>query len=258
MSARKARGSFDAASLALALGGLGVLLWASRSKSAQEWGPEMPAGSFDFAYLDDRYLAAGESNGGRAMVPLGASEPAPLLVYLHGNNESGVLHRGFGGGSRGDNDVRTMAPPGWIVAGPSQTRGAKGSSLWAGFDLDAFVAAVEQATGRQVDRERVVLAGHSGAGCTVGGGLLSKFGDIKPAKVVVIDVCMNPPYGSLYAEQARAVPLEVYYQPFTWTRDFAGFEKLLSGLAKVERITGPFTGNAHEQIVPLALGRALA
>lgn len=251
-------------SWAYALGGLGVLLWLSKTKRASGvssgWSgsTEGSTGSFDFPYLDERYLAAGQSNGGRAMVPLGVSEPAPLLVYLHGNNDSAILHRAMGGGARGDNDVRTMAPPGWIVAAPSQTRNAKGQTLWAGFDLDAFVAAVEQATGRQVDRERVVLAGHSGAGCTVGGGLLSRFGAIVPSKIVVIDVCMNPPYGSLFAAQARVAPMEVYYQTFTWNRDYKSFEQALSGLAKVERILGPFSGNAHEQIVPLALGQALS
>lgn len=246
------------------LGGAGALLLLGRAKASsdQEWsggeagGETGPAGTVDFPFMDERYLASGQSNGGRVEVP-DARGALPLLVYLHGNNDSGVLHRAMGG-APGDNDVRTMAPAGWMVAAPSQTRGAKGQSLWAGFDLDAFVAAVEAAAGRTVDRSRVVLSGHSGAGCTTGGGLLGKLGSVVPAKVVVIDVCMTPVYGSLYAALGALVPVEVYYQPFTWARDYAGFTRAFGTRGKVVQIDGPFTGNAHEQIVPLALGQALS
>lgn len=240
-----------------ALGGVGILLLASRSSAATQEELVLPSGTFDFPFMDERYLAAGQVDGGRVEVPAGATGPLPLLVWLHGNNDSAVLHRGMGG-DKGGNDVRTMAPPGWMVAAPSQTKNAKGPTLWAGFDLDAFVSAVEQATGREVDRSRVVFAGHSGAGCTSGGGLQIKYGAVVPSKLVVVDTCLNPFFGSMLAELSSRVPVEVYYQPFTWARDFAGFERALGGRGKVERITGPFTGNAHEQIVPLALGRALA
>lgn len=222
-----------------------------------------PGGTFDFAFEDARWLRPGQSLGGRAVVPEGLTGALPLLVWLHGNNSTTEMHRGLGGGAAGSNDLSRMEGVGTlplVIAAPSQTKNAADASLWSGFDLDAFVEAVEKATGRHIDRSRVVLAGHSGAGCSQAGGLLSPLGAVEPRKVLNIDGCLNERYGQLFGELGARVPVEVYYQTKSWTRDPAGFARGLAGRGVFEEIKsmGAATGNPHEDVVPVALAKALS
>lgn len=217
----------------------------------ETWEP----GSFDFPFEDERRLARGQKNGGRVYVPPGTRGRPTVMVWLHGNNEGASLHRGLGGGG---SDLRTTLPSGFILAAPSQSVSAKGPSLWGGFDLDRFLDAVDAALGKKVDRSDVVLMGHSGAGCSMGSGLHSKFDRTMPKKIVLVDTCLSPELGASLAKMADRTKVYAYYQPKTWKRDFAGFGRALGGKGVFEEIAVPGAGNAHEDIVPLAVAKALS
>lgn len=191
----------------------------------------------EFSFEDGRYLAAGETNGGAIFVPDGVDAEAlsPLVVLLHGTNERGPLHRWL----RGDagRDLRPVVQrlvdadgvPPMLLAAPSQTRGASsGRKLWEGFDLSAFVDAVEHAADglARVDRDRVVVVGHSGAGCNPNGGLLraaSVPGDVVPIGIVAADVCMDVEAAELLAHAPDTTDVSVFWQPVSWPRDFDAF-----------------------------------
>ncbi len=208
-------------------------------------------GTYDFPFNDSAWLASGQ-NGGRAYVGTSVdSTSAPLVVWLHGNNNGGSLHRGLGGAGSAF-DLRSKVPSNFIVAGPSQTRGASGGTLFSHFDLDAFVKEVEEATGTKVDRSRVYLVGHSGANCNVSGGTLSPLGVIKP-RTIAIDGCLDDKYGRAYRERSQRVPVSVYYQTGTWSRDYEAFRKSFGNAGEFREITVPanVAYNAHEGIVPV-------
>jgi hypothetical protein len=229
--------------------------------------------SATFAFEDARYLRSGDREGGLVHAP-GAddsvtTDPLPLLVFLHGVNESGPLHRGLGAGAF---DLRAVvedlaqrkATRPFAVAGPSQNKEAwTGSRLWSGFDLDAFVDAVEAAlpSGGRIDRERVVVAGHSGAGCNTSGGLLAPAGKIEPLAILALDTCMDAEFGKLFGEASRRAPVFVFHQTALWPRDVGAFTAAFEaargdGEGAIEKleVTGP---NPHDDVVPIALRRAL-
>ncbi|RYE94968.1 MAG: hypothetical protein EOO75_00535, partial [Myxococcales bacterium] len=161
---------------------------ASSVRSSQ--GPRTGAEASEerFAFEDERYLLPHQKEGGLVYVPsaVPAGASVPLVIFLHGNNPNGPLHRGLGSGAgllTSSNEIEagydlrpvvqemidrgTMAPV--MVGGPSQTREAsKGRDMWPTFDPFAFVDAAERSLGdrARVDRERVVVVGHSGAGCS--------------------------------------------------------------------------------------------
>lgn len=222
-----------------------------------------------FAYDDARLLQSDEHDGGLAHFRTGGSGNVPLLVFLHGVNERGPLHRGLGAGGYDLRaivdelaDADAIEPP--MVAGPSQTRDAwTGSKLWGDFDLDEFVAATEKAVGVKVDRGRIILVGHSGAGCNPTGGLLAPLGTVKPLAIVPIDVCMDDRFGRLFGERAGVAPVHVLYQDALWPREFSAFKSALDATtagdparkATVTRYDAP-GANSHEEIVRVGL-RAL-
>jgi poly(3-hydroxybutyrate) depolymerase len=213
-------------------------------------------GDYFFAYHDADYLAPGQRLGGQAYVPPGTRTDARLLVYLHGNNDGGMVHGGMGATDTAY-DLRKLAPPGTIVAAPSQTRNASGAGLWAGFSLDEFVAAVEVATGATIDRTRVILMGHSGAGCSSVGGLFSRLGAIRPQLVAAVDVCAGPGFGEAYGRLAEQVPVRVFYQTRSWSRDFAGFHAGLNNRATFEEVQTPPGQSPHSAIVPVVASHLL-
>lgn len=225
------------------------------------------AADVTFAFEDARYLRDGEHEGGLAHATT-TRDPAALVVFLHGVNEAGPLHRGLGAGTY---DVRAViddligsgaieAP---ILAGPSQTRDAwTGSKLWADFDLAAFVDATEKATGGKIDRGRVILVGHSGAGCNASGGMLSPMTKLKPMAFVALDTCMDERFGKLWAAAANIAPVHIAYQDLIWPREVAAFKTAIDlALAKgrsatVTRYNSP-TLNPHEEVVSLGLRSVL-
>ena len=138
----------------------------------------------EFAFGGGKYVKPREAaRAGLVVVPeavsLGAR--APLVVFLHGLNQDGPLHKWMG--AKGTPDVSAMlvrlqaegrAAP-FLVAAPSQTVDAsKPWGMWASFDLSDFVQKTEAALGPRasVDRSRVVVLAHSGGGCNVHGSAL--------------------------------------------------------------------------------------
>jgi hypothetical protein len=231
------------------------------------------ATSVDFPFDDERYLLFAQQDGGRAFVPEGvvADQPVPLVIFLHGTNDMGPLHRWMAE----PNDLRPVVQK-WVrdgavgpmvLAAPSQTRKAwSGKYLWAGFDAGAFVAATQSALGAsaRLDRNQVVLVGHSGAGCNDAGGLLAAAGSALLFKALVaIDTCMDGGIGEQLGQAASALQLRVYWQPESWRRDVAAFEQgLLSaaGQASEPPVLESIPGlglDAHNLIVREALRRAL-
>jgi hypothetical protein len=223
--------------------------------------------SVTFPFDDARYLQPGEKEGGLVhRTDEGASGALPLVVYLHGTNEKGPLHRGLGApGFDLRKTIETLDLPPLLIAGPSTTKDAwTGSKLWPDFDLTRFVDAVDGAlpSGVKADRARVILAGHSGAGCNQTGGLLSRAG-LSPFAILAIDTCLDADFGRAFGEAASRAPVHVFWQE-SWPRDVAGFEAAFTeALQKdsarrgtIERVDvqGP---NPHEDIVPLTIARML-
>jgi hypothetical protein len=225
-----------------------------------------------FAYEDERYLYRDQRQSGAALLP-DAAEPVPLLVLLHGVNSGGDTHLWLGGGGR---DLRPLAlalmqsgevSP-FVLAAPSQTKGASSTRrLWSAFDLSSFVDAVAQASAGsvEIDRQRVVLMGHSGAGCNPDGGLASDFwteADPLPQALVSIDPCLDVEMGAAMSRRPVAVPLLLWWQSAIWRRDPLAFwaaltldqpEQRLDRLQEL-RVSGP---NPPDAIVPLAFERAV-
>ena len=81
-------------------------------------------------------------------------------------------------------------------------------------------------------------------------------GFVKTEAVIAIDGCLGPSYGDALGKLGQRLPVYVYFQRQTWLRDFDGFAKAFAGRGVLEEVKG-LTGNPHEAIVPVALGRAL-
>lgn len=228
-----------------------------------------------FPHQDARFLYRFQHNGGAALLPTGTSveRPLPLVVFLHGTNGSGEPHLWLGGGGK---DLRPMArrlietgqvEP-FVLAAPSQTRNAGlAATVWQGFSLNAFVDDVVQATQGvvQIDRGRVVLAGHSGAGCNPSGGLAANFwsaGLPLPMALVSIDPCLDRKMGGAFARRPSEVPLLLWWQPAIWVRRPDKFSAALALDKPEERVDRvrelpPLGPNPHEAILPVALESAL-
>lgn len=227
-----------------------------------------------FPHQDTRFLYRFQRNGGAAVLPEQATEaPLPLVVFLHGTNPTSEPHMWLGGGGR---DLRPMikrligtgvVKP-FVLAAPSQTKNAGlAAKVWEGFDLNAFVDDVVKATDGSVaiDRTRVVLAGHSGAGCNPSGGLAADFwsaGVPLPLALVSIDPCLDRKMGGAFARRPTEVPLLLWWQPAIWVRQPAKFEAALLRDKPEERVDRvrelpPMGANPHEAILPIALESAL-
>jgi hypothetical protein len=206
---------------------LSTLLFASPSHAGK---------SFDFAFHDDEFLLPRQHGGGRAYVPkqVNADEPVPIVVFLHGVNRFNQLHMWLG---RGPDDLRARLdtwiargdlPPA-VLAAPSQTRDALWpGTLWTGIDLDEFVTAAERAmAGRaRISRDHVIVAGHSGAGCNVDGGLLKIAADrgaIRPMGIVALDTCLDAGVGEALAQASEFTRIAAYWQSVVWNRKVADF-----------------------------------
>lgn len=177
---------------------------------------------------------------GRAYLPLAvtsdAAVPRPLIVFLHGVNSDHVPHFWMGGG--GQADVREWideivaaglieAP---VLAAPSTDRSCTlPQALFTGFDLDRFLARTLRAVrdAATIDLSRVILVGHSGAGCNLKGGLITALrASIAPAAALVVDVCMDPYEAPGYARAQASTDLVVTWQS-SWQRDVRGFQRRL-------------------------------
>lgn len=227
-----------------------------------------------FEHDDERYLLPKQHQGGAALLPPSGEEAAlPVVVFLHGTNETGALHMWFGGKDR---DVRPVvqrlvesrrARP-FILAAPSQTRhAAVPRALWSGFELGAFIDDTANAlSGKaQIDRARVYVVGHSGAGCNPNGGVASRWATqaLQPVAVASIDPCLDAEMGAAMARRPTQVPLSVWWQAAVWPRSPGAFWTSLTRRKPPERVdrllqlkvSGP---TAHDDVVPLALEQFLS
>lgn len=228
-----------------------------------------------FEHEDARFLHRYQRKGGAALVPEGvrAEQPLPLVVFLHGTNSTSEPHLWMGGGGK---DLRPLATrligsgqvKPFVLAAPSQTKNAAlAAKVWQDFDLNRFVEDAVTATSGQVtiDRERVVLAGHSGAGCNPKGGLAADFwsaGAPLPLALVSIDPCLDRKMGGAFARRPVEVPLLLWWQPAIWVREPAKFTAALSRDKPEQRIDRvlelpPMGANPHDAILPVALESAL-
>lgn len=228
-----------------------------------------------FVFDDAHLLRDGEAHGGLLHAsPNAAGKERPLLVFLHGVNEAGPLHRGLGGAGTFDLralvdtlDEQNRIEPA-IVAGPSQTKDAwSGSRMWSTLDVDAFVDAVEDALpdGLAIDRTRIVIAGHSGAGCNPNGGLARALHTkIEPLAILALDTCMDPAFGKLLGEATATAPVHVFFQTSIWPRDFDGFKSAFfaevakdsSRIGTAESLWSP-GANPHDELALVALRKTL-
>lgn len=239
------------------------------------WAPPASAKTLYFPHQDARFLYRFQHNGGAAVVPESASptEAVPLVVFLHGTNPSSEPHMWLGGGGK---DLRPLVKrlidggqvKPFVLAAPSHTKNAGlAATVWRGFDLKSFVDDVVRATDGQVkvDRTRIVLAGHSGAGCNPSGGLASDFwsaGVPLPLALVSIDPCLDRKMGASFARRPTEVPLLLWWQPAIWVRHPAKFEAALAQGKPEQRIDRvrqlpPMGANPHEAILPVAFESAL-
>lgn len=242
---------------------------------AGSWSAPADANTLYFPHQDARFLYRFQRNGGAATLPdnVGTEEPLPVVVFLHGTNPTTETHMWMGGGGK---DLRPLAKrliesgqvKPFILAAPSQTKNAGlAATVWQDFDLNAFVEDVVRATEGKVtvDRTRVVLAGHSGAGCNPKGGLAADFwsaGVPLPLALVSIDPCLDRKMGGAFARRPTEVPLLLWWQPAIWIRQPAKFEAALlrdKPEQRVDRVRElpPMGPNPHEAILPVAFESAL-
>jgi hypothetical protein len=192
--------------------------------------------SFDFAFHDEEYLLPRQHGGGRAYVPkqVTADTAVPLVVFLHGVNRRNRLHMWLGSGpadlrAKLDKWIARGDLPPAVLAAPSQTRDALWpGTLWTGLDLDEFVTAAERAVaGRaQISRDQVIVAGHSGAGCNMEGGLLKIAADrgaIRPIGIVALDTCLDAEVGQALARANELTRVAAYWQSVMWHRKVVDF-----------------------------------
>jgi hypothetical protein len=215
--------------------------------------------SFDFPFHDDEYLLARQHDGGRAYVPkqVSSDQPAPLVVFLHGVNRRNRLHMWLGSGPA---DLRTKLEasiehgdlPAAILAAPSQTRDALWPTmLWTGIDLEEFVTATEQAlAGRaRIARDQVIVAGHSGAGCNLEGGILKIAADrsaIDPLGIVALDTCLDGEIGEALGRARESTRIATYWQSVIWPRKVVDFAIGFS----VVRQEAPSSSDWFEHVSP--------
>ena len=217
-----------------------AFLWASSAVAAGK--------RVTYPYFDDTYLAPGESKGAAVFVPAQLAHPkkAPLVVFLHGNNPEGVLHKEFGAYGQTDlsavaeNLVASGTSRPFIIAAPSQTRHADaGKRLWQDFDLDSFVDVTEQQLGGSgsIARDQVYVIGHSGAGCNPDGGLLRAATHSRnaPRAVIAVDTCLDGDSGQAIGLANPNTTVWIRWQHGTWMRPV---EQFASAYARSARQSG--------------------
>lgn len=202
-----------------------------------------------------------------------APKPLPLLVFLHGTNEAKIPYRWMGGGQEGD--VRRIASEimesgqasPFVVVAPSSVSPLMGNAMtsWIGFDLDAFLDKAFQRLGDTVpiDKTKIVLAAHSGAGCGTRGGIVPALKSKVPIYAAFsIDTCMGTEVAVALAA-AGPTHVVVSYQTLSWdSRPFSDFKTIF--LREVKRHPAPQgvlrelvqeapVPMAHDAMVPITL-----
>jgi hypothetical protein len=100
---------------------------------------------------------------------------------------------------------------------------------WPAFDLDMFIDKTEERLGQAavIDRGRVIVAAHSGAGCNIRGGLNAAL-HAKSTPVLAgfsIDTCMLLDLAKDLAHLRPTTHVVVSWQSVSWPeREFGGFK----------------------------------
>lgn len=162
--------------------------------------------------------------------------PMPLVVFMHGLNRDLIPHRWMGGGNEGD--VRRIVSelidagkiPPVILAGPGSIERAavSGGSSFPVFDFDKLLDQIEQgaAPHASFDRKRVIVTGHSGAGCSDQGGIIAATRTREPVLAIVsIDTCMPGALATALGNATPSTHVIVTWQ-IAWDRPFTHFEKV--------------------------------
>lgn len=146
----------------------------------------------------------------------------------------------MGGGSEGDlrrivsELMESGAVPPMLVAAPSSTNPDTMTNAilsWPAFDLDMFLDKTEERLGQAavIDRGRVVVAAHSGAGCNIRGGLDAAL-HAKSTPVLAgfsIDTCMLLDLAKDLAHVRPTTHVVVSWQSISWPeREFGGFSSV--------------------------------
>jgi hypothetical protein len=194
--------------------------------------PPLDGTSYDYAYAASDIGRPERAWSGRVFVHRKAAEAKaqalPLLVFIHGLNIEKIKYRWMGGGKEGD--VRRIVAemieggqvPPLLVAGPSTTDPvAAGNAMtsWPAFDLDTFLdrTASQLAGVATIDRARIIVAGHSGAGCNVKGGIATALkAKVEVLAGLVIDTCMGTDLARDLARLRPALNVVVAWQTQSW------------------------------------------
>ncbi len=194
--------------------------------------------TIDFEYDGREAHAISLSYSGRVFVPdrvLASAKPVPLVVFFHGLNKELIRHRWMGGGEEGD--VRRIVlsmiengdiPP-VIIAGPGSIEpdAVSDGASFPAFDFDKFMALTKESLGgvAEIDPSRIIVAGHSGAGCSERGGILSPMRSaFVPRAVISVDTCMNIGLAGSLAALAPSTNVVVTWQTASWDREFDVFK----------------------------------
>jgi hypothetical protein len=131
--------------------------------------------------------------------------------------------------------------------------------MWPSFDLSGFLDATEKALGEiaHVDRSRIVVVGHSGAGCNPAGGLLAEgVRAAHPFAVLAIDTCVDDRVTGELTTLSEATRLRFYWQ-HGWRRPVSDLARACEH-CEMDEIDGlPPKPNPHLAIVSTVLKRAL-
>jgi hypothetical protein len=247
--------------------------------------PPLDGASYEYAYdgvdvghKDRAWLGRAFVHSSIATVP---AKPAPILVFLHGMNTELIKYRWMGGGQEGDvrrivaelMEAGSVTP--MIVAGPSTIDPVTASNavlLWPAFDLDKFLdRTAERLAGlATIDRSRVIVVGHSGAGCNIRGGLATALhAKAAPFADLVIDTCMATDFAKDLAHAPPATNVIVSWQSISWEdRLFDDFRHVfkrelkkatppLEGVLRELDYEQPTTGGPHDAMVGITLRRWL-
>jgi hypothetical protein len=213
----------------------------------------------------------------RAYVPseaIKAHQPAALVVMLHGVNKPLAKYPWMGGGTEPDlrplisQMIATGSIAPTVIAAPSSIVPEQVAfTSFARFDLDQFLKRTFRALDGKVtvDRSRIIVVGHSGAGCNSTGGLASR-SKRRLHAVLAVDTCMYVWLGTHLGKLPGATNVVVTYQTATWAdRAFDAFSAAFFAASSPEperkglRIFERFepAQNHHIEIVPMTLERWL-
>lgn len=216
-----------------------------------------------FSFQHKRFMFSRQGPGSLAYTPVSATQGAtlPLVVFLHGLNveekenpefdHSPLDPRNVADGLVAEGKVRPF-----ILAAPTHSRYARGTRvMWHDFDLKAFVDATEEALGGRahIDREHIVLVGHSGGGCNPTGGLLAP--NLKLRAALAVDTCLDEKTMPALLSLADRTPVFFGYQRAVWPRPFDEFGAECSAKGPSCR-TQEFSGfhrNPHREVLRAAL-----